>query len=389
MFLDFIFKKPKKDGGNNPQKERYYDLPGYIPVYTTYGGEIYEQELIRASIHSFALRASKLSIQVKGNDKLNSYLKYRANKLMTTSQFLYRLATILSVNNTAFIVPVIDNYGMVSGYCPILPAMAELLYYEENPEKPYFKYTFMGMEQRIIDFEKVGILTQFQYKDDLIGENNTPLNNTLDLIKTFDDNISNGIKNSKYANFSATLSEVVGEQDIEKVRNDFIRQNFGDNKGIIVHDPRIKEVKQIVHKPFPVDAAQTKLIQENVYRYFGTNDNILQNKATEDEENSFYQSKVEGFSVQLSQVLTTVTFDERTWQENNISVVSGRLKYASEKTKLEICKEFRNTGIFSYNDIADIYGFAHRADGDKLYIRKEYSELDKLHTDEKAGVTDE
>ena len=39
-----------------------------------------------------------------------------------------------------------------------------------------------------------------------------------------------------------------------------------------------KDVKQIESKPFVADADQMKLIRTNVFDYFGTNEDVLQNK---------------------------------------------------------------------------------------------------------------
>ena len=96
-------------------------LNGYTPVFTNAPESIYEMEITRAAIHSFATFCSKLKPEVTGSARaaLGKTLQYRANPFMSTSQFLYRVATILSVNNTAFIVPMENEYGqtMVSFPC--------------------------------------------------------------------------------------------------------------------------------------------------------------------------------------------------------------------------------------------------------------------------------
>ena len=81
-------------------------LTAYQPTFTSFSGGIYEALLCRSAIHTFASHCSKLKIEISGNDKgLKHILRSKPNPWMTTSQFLYRLATILEVDTTAFIVP--------------------------------------------------------------------------------------------------------------------------------------------------------------------------------------------------------------------------------------------------------------------------------------------
>ena len=81
-------------------------LDGYTPIFNTYDGGIYEMELTRACVHTFASHCSKLRPVVTGNDKrgLQAALEWKPNIFMTGSQFLYKAATIYEAQNTCFIV---------------------------------------------------------------------------------------------------------------------------------------------------------------------------------------------------------------------------------------------------------------------------------------------
>ena len=98
---------------NRPKEPRQYEglykmLTGYQPRFTSWGGEIYESELIRAAINARATHVSKLRVETFGAAKprLQNKLKHGPNQFQTWGQFLYRLATLLDVHNTAFITPV-------------------------------------------------------------------------------------------------------------------------------------------------------------------------------------------------------------------------------------------------------------------------------------------
>ena len=102
--------------GNRPQPKgeeigTVRMLTGYEPSFHRFGGNIYESELVWAAIGAIATHISKLNVTISGAAKqeLQRKLRYGPNQLMSWSQFLYRLATILYVHNTAFIVPVYDE----------------------------------------------------------------------------------------------------------------------------------------------------------------------------------------------------------------------------------------------------------------------------------------
>ena len=77
---------------------------------------------------------------------------------------------------------------------------------------------------------------------------------------------------------------------------------------MIIYDNKFSEVKQVDSKPFTVNALQMQQINENVFNYFGTSAGILQNKYTEDEWNAYYEGKIEPFALQLSLVMSNMTF---------------------------------------------------------------------------------
>ena len=65
-------------------------LDGYTPSFLTWGGELYESEIVRAAIHATATHASKLSVTVQGpaNPKLQTRLRQGPNEWQTWGQFL-------------------------------------------------------------------------------------------------------------------------------------------------------------------------------------------------------------------------------------------------------------------------------------------------------------
>ena len=355
-------------------------LNGYTPVFTNAPESLYEMELTRAAIHSFASFCSKLKPEISGSARksLERTIQFRPNPFMDTAKFLYRVATILSVNNTAFIVPVEDDFGNLCGYYPVLPQRCEVVDYRGQP---YLRYTFAAGKKAAIELERVGILTQFQYKDDFFGENNAAFRPTMELINAQNQGIINGVKNSATIRFLAKINNMIKPEDITKERERFTADNLSaDNQsGMVIYDNKFSEVKPIESKAFIVNAAQMKQIEENVFDYFGTNAHILQNDYTEDQWGAYYEGKIEPFALQLSLVLSNMTFSERELSfGNSITFTANRLQYASNKTKLEISTQLFDRGLLNRNGVMDIWNMAHVEGGEKYYIRKEYAEVSEL-----------
>lgn len=379
--FDKLFSKPAKD----KEVEGYFKmLNGYSPVFTSYDGGIYEMELTRAAIHSFANLCSKLKPEIMGNayKNLEKTLEFKPNPFMDTTKFIYRLATILSVDTTAFIIPLYgDDYETIVGYYPLLPQQVEIVEYRNEP---WLKYTFANGKKAAIEFDRVGILTKYQYEDDFFGGGNKALMPTMDLLDMQKQGIEEGIKQSAMIRFMAKLTQTLRPEDISKERERFSKDNLSaDNQsGVMMFDAKYSDVKQIESKPFIIDADQMKLIQTNVFNYFGVNENILQNKYTEEEFNAFYEGMIEPFSLQLGLVMSNMTFTKKELAfGNQIIFTSNRLQYASNQTKLEVSTQLFDRGILTTNQIMDIWNMAHVEDGDKRYIRREYTEIDKIDYD--------
>lgn len=357
-------------------------LNGYSPVFTNAPGSIYEMAVTRAAIHSFASFCSKLKPEQSGsaNQHLKYVLQYKPNQFQDTGKFLYRLATILSVNNTAFIVPIMDDWQQqIIGYYPLLPQLSEIV---EVRGTPYIRYRFGTGQQAAIELERVGILTAFQYSDELFGESNDALQPTMQLIHTQNQGIMSGVKNSASIRFLAKIANMLDPEMIKKERIRFMEENLSpeNESGVIMFDSKYSEIKQVESKPYTANALQMQAINANVYQYFGTNEAILQNKFTEDEWNAYYEAKIEPFAIQLSLVMTNMTYSQREIAHGNaIYFTANRLQYASNRTKLQVSTQLFDRGILSRNDIMDIWNLAHVEDGDKRYIRKEYTEVEKLN----------
>lgn len=373
--FEAIFGK-KQGGAAQNAREQFRLLDGYTPAFRTWQGSIFESELIRAAIDAHGRHAAKLLPVIQGTAKpnLRSRLKNQPNEFQTWPQFLYRTAAILYARNTSFIVPVLGEYGETNGIICVAPESWELVDYHGEP---WIRFIFEGgRKRRAIELWRVGILTRYQYKSDLFGDSNDALKSTLDLIAIQRQGVQEAIKNGASFRFMAVSSNWSKDEDLARERQRFDRENFsGESGGVLLFPNTYKDVKQITASAYNVDTNQLKLITENVYNYFGVNENILQNKAFGDEWAAFYEGAVEWLAINLSDTITRMLFSERERTlGNKVTFTSNRLQYMSNADKLNVAEKMADRGLMTRNEIRDIFNLPPLPDeiGNQLPVRGEY-----------------
>ena len=371
--FDFIFKNRPKEVGE--YKGEFKMLDAYKPNFTSWNKDLYESELIRAAIGVRATHISKLKVETTGAARpaLQNKLKHGPNSFQTWGQFLYRLSTILDVHNTAFIVPVYDQYGEPSGVFTPLPTKCKLVQYGHVP---YIRYEFSRGESAAIELAYCGIMTKYQYSNDFFGETNHALFPTMDLIHIQNQGIEEGVKSAATYRFMAQLSNFAKAEDLAKERKRFTEENLAaDGGGLLLFPNTYTNVKQVEAKPFTADADQMKIIKDNVFEYFGVNEDILQNRAYGDAWSAFYEGVVEAFSIQFSDVMTKMLFTLREQTEGNgVTATANRLQYMSNADKLNVSAQMADRGLMTRNEIRDIWNLAPLPEpiGSQLPIRGEY-----------------
>jgi hypothetical protein len=380
-----LFKRPKI----KKEVNGYFQmLDGYAPIFTSFDGGVYEMELTRSCIHTFASHCSKLQPNVEGADGrgLKALLNGKPNPFMTTAQFIYKVATLYEAKNTCFIVPVLDEFDRLVGFYPVNPTQTEVI---DVGGEPWLRYRFRTGTWAAIELSRCGVISKYLYNSDLVGESNSALMPTLQLLNTQNQGIVEGIKNSASFRFMATVNNFTKGYDLAKERKNWVEKNLGpDAGGLALFPNSYSNVQQVQSAAKIVDPEQMTLIQDRVYTYFGSNEKILRNEASGDDWSAYYEGKVEPFAIQFSQAMTMMTYNQNERKRGNAIVWSAnRLQYMTSQDKLNVSSQMFDRGILSINDVMDIWSLPHVPDGDKRYIRKEYTEISQL--DEVARLQSE
>ena len=361
------------------QSELVKMVVGYSPVFSSYTGGVYEMDQTVSAISSFANHASKANPKIIGSAFKSKEKQFQVymNDTMTTSQFLYRTATIYKCENNVFIVPIYDDYRLITGFYPVSSIGSQIV---NINGVLMLKYTMNNVSYSI-PYSEVVHLKSHHYKNELFGNSNHAIDATLQLLDAQNQGIINGITQSATIRFLAKLSNTLKPEDVTKERKRFIEENLSSENtgGVMMFDQKYTDVKQVDSKPFIVDAEQSKVVRDNVYNYFGTNEQIIQNKFNEQEWGAYYEGEIEPFLIQLSQAMTRVMFTNREIANNNMIIwESSRLQYADTATKLNLITQLFDRGFLTHNQGLLIMNLPSQEDGDKYFIRREYAEIQDL-----------
>ena len=360
--LDRVF--PRRQNGAVSNYFRL--LNGYTPVFRSFGGGIYESELVRAAIDAKARHISKLKVEPRGTakPKLSTQLKKAPNDWQTWTQFLYQVNTILEVKNTAFIVPILDRFGEIAGIYPICPNRWELVTVGDKKE-PWLRFHFSGEQVAAMELSKVGILTKFQYKSEFFGEDNGALKETMELLHIQRQGIEESAKNAASYRFMAKVTNFTKADDLSKERQRFDDENFQrDGGGLLLFPNTYTDIKELSARNYSVDPEQLNIIKTNVYDYFGVNEKVIQNSAKGDELDAFFNGAIEPFAIQLSEVLTKMIYSkEEQGYNNKISVTANRLQYMTTSEKVAYARDLGDRGMVLIDEVRELFNLEPLPDG--------------------------
>lgn len=374
--FEMIFGRKERQAGRAADAGSFQLLEGYTPVFRTWQGSIYESELIRAALDAHGRHAAKLQPVIQGgaHPELRRKLQIAPNDFQTWPKFLYRIAQTLYVRNTAFIAPVIGQHDETIGIMGIAPDSWELVTYNG---KVYIRFMFTDGKQSAVELNRVGIVTRYQYRNELFGDDNSAMKATLELIDAQRTGIIEGIKNAASYRFSAQSDNWSTDEDLASEAERFSRINFRQKKGggMLLFPNSYKNIQHLKQDGYKVDAEQMKLIKDNVYDYFAINEDVIQNKSFGDNWLAFYEGAVEWLAIQLSEEISRMLYSDRERQYGNrVFFTSNRLQYMSNADKLNAVSQMADRGLMTRNELREIMNLSPLPEplGSQIPARGEY-----------------
>lgn len=345
-FLD-IFRPLKKS-----TVERWKELGAYNAVFSVFSGDVYSSEIVRASVRPLAEFSSK-AIAKCNDSQLERILNYRPNIYMNGRDFVSKVRTITEINNTCFIYIQRDDKGKASGFYPVPYSYFEAVEYMNGL---FIKFYFSGEAARemVLPWEDLAVIRKDYNKSDIAGDDNRAIVNTLELMNTSNEGLANAIRST--ANLRGILKStkaMLANDAIKEQKEAFVRDYLNlENEGGIASLDAYQEFTPVKMEPLTATYEQKKDIREDIYRYFGVNDNIVMSKMKPEEIEAFYELKIEPFLVQLSTELTSKVFAGKSlaYEQNFIVFEANKLQFASLDKKISMYKEVVLYGGMTINE---------------------------------------
>lgn len=347
---------------------RFKELGGFVARFTPFGREIYRSDIVRACIRPLAEHTSKANPK-SSDSRIERLLIYAPNPFMNGKDFLAKCRNILEVKNTLFIYIGRDDKGKAVSFYPIPYEDYEAMEYKNGL---FVKFRFAANREALIcPWQDLAVARKDYLFGDIGGETNDALLGSLDLINTTNQGVANAVKAT--ANLRGILKNtktMLDEEDVKASRDRFVRDylSLENSGGIAALDPT-QEFIPITMTPAIANYSQMKEFRENIYRYFGVNEEIITSNANESIMEAFYSSRIEPFLVALSLELTRKVFTERELGFGAyIHFESSRLQFASNSTKLALVSMV-DRGALTPNEWRLIFNLAP-IDGGDVPIRR-------------------
>ena len=383
--IDRLFKKKPADNGQ--QMTTVETFTAYSPVFSSWGGQLYESALVREAIYSKARHIMKLKFDMRGSAHRSLYnaVKVKPNPWGTWPDFLERCNNIYETENNLIVIPVLDDLGDTKGFWPVFPSGCEV---READGIAYLVYQMQNGQRRAMELSKCMIMRKHQLKNDFFGEGNAVLAPTMEMITTFEQSITESVKNAASYRFMAQVTNYMFDEDLKKERKRFDRLNFksGEGGGLLLFNNNVSNIKQLEAAKNLVDKDQQELIEKNVWRYFGTNEKIIMNTATPDELSAFFEGEIEQFAIKMSDGLSGMIYTDREQVAGNKALLTAnRLQYMSVPDKVSLSQQLGDRGAILIDEIRDMFNFPPLPDGAGKHapIRGEYYMVDEGRPDAK------
>lgn len=387
-FISSMFGKAK----NFIKVGTWKEVGAYNSIFTSHNSDIYANDITRSCIRALAEHTSKANVKcikrigaekLTGDKMLERMIQYRPNMYMNGKDFLYKVRTRYEIDNNAFIYIQRDNTGKCYGLYPLPNATYEAL---DVDGYLYIRFSFANGRVLTVSWDDLAVMRKDYNSSDIFGDANTPISGSISLLNTTNQGLANAIQST--ANLRGILKStkaMLDPDDVKKQKDLFVRDYLSiANEGGIASIDSTQEFTPITMQPQTANYKHTEELRNNIFRYYGVNDDILMGKADAEMLEAFYESNIEGFLIALSLELTHKIYTQREiGYGNEIIFEANRMQYISMQNKLNLV-QMVDRGAMTPNEWRQVMNLGPLEGGD-VPIRR----LDTAPTNESTDGGDD
>ena len=365
MSLFDIFKKKKKETFKVAPH-----LDGTYPWYSQFGTNIYDKDAVQQAIYAIVTELKKLDIvHVRKQQKTSEYVPQMSdiqkvldnpNPLMTTCDFIEKIAWNLLLNCNAFVYPLWENNKLKS-LTPLQPTTVEFL--KDNHDVMWIAFKFANGYECEVPYENI-IHIRYKYSvSEFMGGNangqpdNEALKEAVKVSEILLKGLAKSLKLSTSVLAGVKIKTMQNTDDQIKYIKDFERKIDACETGLLPLDisadllPFTKDVKFL-------DQTTLDWSEKKIFRMFGVSIPIIDGEYDTEEYEAFYQKTIKPIVKSLSQAFTKGIFSKRELGfENRILFSPDESAFYTKSEKIEIAKILVDSSSIYKNTLLRFLGF--------------------------------
>lgn len=298
----------------------------------------------------------------------------RPNPMMSGYDFLYALSWQLDEKNTALAWVDWDGGITPKAIWPIYYGQWQLMQIV-GEDALALQFTSGDGITRTVRLEDVIVLRQHYTGFGFSGGSNQPIIDAITMAEASDKGLMDAIAGANRIHGTVQLKNALLSQKSVDKNGETLEKRIdaaASGKGILVLDA--SEIFTPVNvNTWAASSAQMKDVQNNLYDYYRTPREVVNNTANEQTMQNWYEAKIEPRWLAMSKAFTEALFTRRERDVGNRIVVSGTAAVAASwATRMNILNYTKETGDLTTNERRELMGYPPVEGGDERQISLNY-----------------
>lgn len=347
-------------------------LDGSIPVFSSFGRDIYASDVVQAAINRKALEVSKAQPRhirtmpdettTQPRSDFNRLFKFGPNPVMTTSEFLEKIIWLLDVNYNCFIYPAYEivrdgrggPYRRYTGFYPLDPTTATFL--QDDGDNLHVEMAFRGGDTFTLPYDEVIHLRKKFSANDILGggRNGRPDNDSILKVLEVEHTVLEGLQKAIPASLNIRgilkINTMLDDEKQEAERKRFEEAMARGKTGILAMDIK-GDYFPLNIDPKIIDKDTMAFLQEKILNWVGVPAKFLSGDFTGDDYQVWHEQELEPIMIRMGQAFSKVLFTENELNHGNEIVFYQRdFMYMSFATRLRLLEVAGGQGVLYDND---------------------------------------
>ena len=365
----------------------------YSPVFSLRGdyavnGSMDDSDIIGSITDCIGRNCGKLNAQyirndAKGltvkNDYLAKMLSLRWAPELSSYDAQYKMAANLVRHSNAFaVIFYTEDFTRIKSIVPVEVSDFRIWEAADGVNLIKFTWEYDGKDYTLPYDAVIHIRARFDRKRFIGTRPDDSLKDSLELLDCTGKAIRNAVKNSANLKGYLQYNNFADEEEIKKKVKEFQASYMSSsNEGGVAGLDNTMTFHEITQRTATIPTVQAQFLRDNIYRYYGVNENILKSDFTEAQWNAFYEAVIEPIALQLSQEFTykLLTARERDYG-NRIIFTANRLQYATLQARASIGSILFDKGCITINEFRELLYYEPIEGGDVRMVSLNYVKAD-------------